>query len=77
MTSLKYKNMKKIILGTVAGIAAGYYFRKMQERVNFKEMCDDINGIGYKTKKKMKNMINKGMNEADCIKDQIENKITN
>lgn len=49
--------MKKIILGTAAGIAVGYFFRKIQEKANFKEMCDDINGMGYKARKKIKNVI--------------------
>jgi hypothetical protein len=51
--------MKKIILGTVAGIAAGYFIRKIQERANFKEMCNGINDMGYKTKKKLRNALNK------------------
>ncbi len=53
--------MKKIILGTIAGIAVGYFCRKIQERANFKEMCEEINDMGYKTKKKLKNALNKGI----------------
>lgn len=61
--------MKKIVLGTVAGIAIGYFFRKIQQKGNFKKMWDDINGIGYKTKRKVKAVIDKKTNEANLIND--------
>ena len=67
--------MKKIILCTVAGIAIGYFCRKIREKADIKEICDDINDLSYKTRKKFKNVINKGLNEADCVKDQLESKI--
>lgn len=69
--------MKKIILGTVAGIAAGYFFRKIQEKETFKEMCDNINGLGHRAKRTLKDTFNKGLEEADCVKDQIETKMNN
>ncbi len=66
--------MKKVILGTIAGIATGYFLRKIQERAYFHEMCDDISGLRFKAKKKFKNAMDRGMNEAEYIKDQVESK---
>lgn len=71
------KIMKKIILGTIAGIATGYFLRKIQEKANLKEMYNEFNNMGHKTKRKMKGAINKGLIKADGIKDQIENKTIN
>ncbi len=67
--------MNKIVLGVVAGITAGYFLRKIQEKASFKEMCDSINGFSFRTRKKMKEAIDRGTDEANCIKDQIESKI--
>lgn len=44
--------MRKIILSAIAGIATGYFFRKIQEEAFFKRMSDNINGFNFRRKKK-------------------------
>ena len=67
--------MKKIILYAAAGIAVGYFFRKIQERADIKKICDNMTDLSDKTKKRLKDAFNNGANEVDYIKDQVENKI--
>ncbi|MBK5722254.1 hypothetical protein JGH11_15365 [Dysgonomonas sp. Marseille-P4677] len=44
--------MKKIVLSAMAGIIAGYFFRKIQDKAFFEQMSNNINGFSFRRKKK-------------------------
>jgi len=63
--------MKKILLGTIVGIAAGYAFFRYKQDGSWDGLCDELHSMANKTKRDAKNMFDKGMNEAEYVKDEI------
>ncbi len=53
--------MKNVLIGIAAGIAIGYVLRKM-----------DMSELADRAKKKIKDVVDKGVNEAEYIGDRVE-----
>lgn len=64
--------MKKVLLGATLGMVAGYFIRKMQEEGEFEKAADCANKFAAKTKKKAKNLIDAGQNEAEYLKERVD-----
>lgn len=60
--------MNKIIVSAVAGIAVGYFVRKIQDKAHLQEMSADINGVAHKAKRKFGNILDK----AETLKEKSE-----
>ncbi|NMA74849.1 MAG: hypothetical protein GX963_11970 [Bacteroidales bacterium] len=67
--------MKRFLLGAVLGAAAGYYVRKLQEEDYFEKLEDRFDDFLAKSKKRLKNIKDVTQNEAEYIKDRIDNVI--
>lgn len=65
--------MKRFLLGATLGVAAGYYLRKLQEEDYFEKLEDRFDDFLAKSKKKLKNLKDVAQNEAEYIKDRIDN----
>ena len=67
--------MNKLIIGALAGIAAGYCIRKMQEEHKFDPIIDRANELTAKAKRKAKDIADMAQNEAEYLKDRAESMI--
>ncbi|WP_156032923.1 hypothetical protein [Prevotella sp. 10(H)] len=57
--------MNKVILSAVAGIAVGYFFRKIRDKAHLQEANEEINGAIHKDKKHFRNILNKDNQKAN------------
>lgn len=64
--------MKNVLIGIAAGIAIGYVLRKMEDDGKFKSIHDGMSELADKTKKKFKDVVDKGVNQAEYIADRVE-----
>ena len=64
--------MKNVLIGIAAGIAIGYVLRKMEDDGKFKCIHDDMSELADRAKKKIKDVVDKGVNEAEYIGDRVE-----
>lgn len=64
--------MKNVLIGIAAGIAIGYVFRKMENDGKFKCIHDDMSELADRTKKKFKDAVDKGINQAEYVADRVE-----
>ena len=64
--------MKNVLIGIAAGIAIGYVLRKMEDDGKFKCIHDDMRELADRTKKKFKDVVDKGDNQAEYIADRVE-----
>lgn len=64
--------MKNVLLGIAAGAAIGYAVRKMADEGRFDHMGDNVSDMLDKTKKKFKNVMDKGTNQAEYVADRVE-----
>ena len=55
--------MKNVLIGIAAGIAIGYVLRKMEDDGKFKCIHDDMSELADRAKKKIKDVVDKGVNE--------------
>lgn len=69
--------MKKILLGTIVGIAAGYALFRYKKDGSWDGLCDEFQSLANKTKRDAKNLFDKGKNQVDYIKDEIEYEFDN
>ncbi len=65
----------KFVIGAVVGVAAGYAIARMQEKGCFNEVCDNLNDFAATAKKNAKNLIDRGANELEYIKDRAGYKV--
>lgn len=66
--------MKKIMLILAIGSVFGYYIRKMQNDGEFDCVCDGTLRLLKKSKKNLKNIADIATNEAEYLKDRVEDK---
>ena len=64
--------MKNVLIGIAAGIAIGYVLRKMEDDGKFKCIHDYMSELADRAKKKIKDVVDKGVNEAEYIGDRVE-----
>ena len=64
--------MKNVLIGIAAGIAIGYVLRKMEDDGKFKCIHDDMSELADRTKKKFKDAVDKGINQAEDVADRVE-----
>lgn len=64
--------MKNLLVGIAIGAAAGCVIRKMAEEGKFRWLHEDLNQLADKAKKKTKNLIDTGANQAEYVSDRIE-----
>ena len=64
--------MKNVLIGISAGIAIGYVLRKMEDDGKFKCIHDDMSELADRTKKKFKDAVDKGINQAEYVADRVE-----
>lgn len=64
--------MKNVLIGIAAGIAIGYVLRKMEDDGKFKCIHDDMSELADRTKKKFKDAVDKGINQAEYVADRVE-----
>jgi hypothetical protein len=67
--------MNKIILGVVIGAALGYCVRKMEERGELDQVGDEVNKLASKAKRKMRDVWDKGKNQAEYLSERAENEL--
>lgn len=63
--------MNKIFISAVAGVAVGYFVRKIQSRAHTMEMCGDRNN-GNQTTKNMDNDWEEVINRNRSLSDSIQ-----
>ena len=64
--------MKNVLIGIAAGLAIGYVLRKMEDDGKFKCIHDDMSELADRTKKKFKDAVDKGINQAEYVADRVE-----
>ena len=64
--------MKNVLIGIAAGIAIGYVLRKIEDDGKFKCIHDDMSELADRTKKKFKDAVDKGINQAEYVADRVE-----
>ena len=68
--------MKRVVLGTAIGAAAGvtlgYLARMAYEKGYFDHISDSIHEFAFKTKKKIKDAVDSCQNEMEYLKDHAE-----
>lgn len=64
--------MSRMILGLAIGATAGYMARKMYEQGYFDQAGDDLDKFVSKAKKKTKDVLDKGENQVEYMKDRAE-----
>ena len=67
--------MKNILLGIAVGAALGYLGRIVYEHSFCGDLDDDVNEFAGKAKRKVKDVMAKGRNHAEYIKDRANYKI--
>lgn len=64
--------MCRVLFGAALGLLVGYSIRKMQEEKKFDKFSDDLNRFADQAKKKVKNFVDVGQNEAEYVVDRAE-----
>lgn len=64
--------MKELLIGVGVGVAIGYVVRKMVEEGKFDCVCNDFSQLADKTKKKVKDVVDTSINQAEYIADRVE-----
>lgn len=64
--------MKGLILGIAAGVAAGYYARKMADEGKFDKVCGEAHEFAGKAKQKIKDVVDTGKDKAEYLTDQAK-----
>lgn len=64
--------MKDVLIGVAVGVAIGYVVRKMVDEGKFDCVCHDVSELADKTKKKIKDVVDTGINQAEYIADRVE-----
>lgn len=64
--------MKNVLIGIAAGAIIGYVLRKMEDDGKFNCIHDDFTQLTDMAKKKFKNVVDKGSNEAEYIADRVD-----
>lgn len=64
--------MKNVLIGIAAGAVIGYVLRKMEDDGKFKCIHNDVTQLTDMAKKKFKNVVDKGVNEAEYVADRVE-----
>jgi len=67
--------MKKVVLGTLLGVGAAYVYHHMKENGQLDKLADEVNDFTSKTKKKIKDTIDAGVNEVEYVKDRAGYKV--
>lgn len=67
--------MKKVVVGMVIGFFTGYLIRKMQDDGQFDCTYDNACKFFSKSKRDLKNIGDVAKNEAEYLKDRVEDKI--
>lgn len=67
--------MKGFFVGAVVGAAALYFYQRCKEEGGLDRMCDDAKGFASKVKKDVKNTWDKGVNQAEYVKERAESKV--
>lgn len=67
--------MNKLIIGALAGMAAGYCIRKMQEEHKFDPIINRASELAAKAKRKAKDVADMAQNEAEYLKDRAESMV--
>lgn len=64
--------MKGLILGIAAGVAAGYYARKMADEGKFDKMYGEAHELAGKAKQKVKDVVETGKDKAEYLAGQAK-----
>lgn len=70
--------MKNVLIGIAAGVAIGYVVRRLVEEGKIPCLCGghcnchDISELADKTKKKIKDAVDVGINQAEYVADRVE-----
>lgn len=64
--------MKDLLIGVAVGLIAGYMIRKMEDDGKFACVCDDVSALADKAKKKVKDLVDTTVNQAEYIADRVE-----
>jgi len=67
--------MKKVLLGAALGAAALYLVKRSKEDGGLEKMCDEMKDYAGKVKKNAKDTWDKGVNQAEYLKDRAEDKV--
>lgn len=64
--------MKKLLLGIAVAAAAVYIIKKLRDEDKLDELEDDVRRYTSKAKKKAKDMMDYGMNQAEYLGERAE-----
>lgn len=64
--------MKNVLIGIAAGAMIGYVLRKMEDDGKFKCLQNDFTQLTDLAKKKFKNVMDKGANEAEYMANRVQ-----
>ncbi|WP_106831376.1 YtxH domain-containing protein [Parabacteroides pacaensis] len=64
--------MKGLILGIAAGVAAGYYVRKMADEGKFDKVYGEAHEFAGKAKQKIKDVVDTGKDKAEYLTEQAK-----
>jgi len=66
---------KKAVIGTAAGVAAGFAVYKMYKQGKFDGVSDSMHKFASKSKRDIKNAVAMGKNQVDYIKERAEHEM--
>lgn len=67
--------MKNLFLGAALGAAALYLVQRSKEDGGLEKMCDEMKDYAGKVKKTAKDTWDKGVNQAEYVKERAEDKV--
>ncbi|WP_165024159.1 MULTISPECIES: hypothetical protein [unclassified Dysgonomonas] len=67
--------MKRVLLGLAVGAVVGYAIRKLQDDGQFDCICDCTDKFLSKSKRNLKNVADVAKNEAEYLKDRVEDMV--
>ncbi|NDV60069.1 hypothetical protein [Bacteroides sp. 519] len=67
--------MKNLLIGAALGAAAFYLFKRSQDEGGLDKMCDEMKDYAGKVKRNVKDTWDKGVNQAEYVKERAEDKM--
>ena len=69
--------MKNVLFGLAVGVVVGYVLRRMEDQGQYECLENQLPGLTDKAKKQVKDVVNTGKTQVNCVKDRVEHKLQN
>ena len=67
--------MKNVLFGLAVGVVVGYVLRRMEDQGQFECLENELHGLTDKAKKKVKDVVDTGINQVEYVKDRVEHMV--